>query len=200
MILPTGGKQTRLAAPGWGGAPPPAWDEGRDVSGEESRKQAAPRRRKQDLVEAAESPRPAAPPTGSVYLRWSGSGGYFQQTRGRRRSEVGPRRLFQFEVRFCRDRGCRDLGAQAGGPTAVLKNRRGASGRRNRADHLRTEGTELGSVRIRSGLSCLAPMSGLLLLLLWGSSGSRPSLFRGVNQSSLVLQGLIESLKPTQQW
>lgn len=158
-----------------------------------------PRRRTQDLVEAAESPRPTAPPTGSVYPRRSGSGGYFQQTRGRRRSEVGPRRLFRFEVRFCRDRGCRDLGARAGGPTAVLKNRRGASGRRNRADHLRTEGTELGSVRIRSGLSCLALMSGLLLLL-WGSSGSRPSLFRGVNQSSLVLQGLIESLKPTQQW
>lgn len=136
-------------------------------------------------------PRPAAPPTGSVYPRRSGSGGYFQQTRGRRCSEVGPWRFFRFKVRFA---GIEGVGTSASRRTSGRSEEPAV----NRADHLRTEGKELGSVQSCSGLSCLAPMSGLLLL--WGSSGSRLSLFRGVNQSSLVLQGLIESLKPTQQW
>lgn len=98
MILPTGGKQTRLAAPGRGGAPPHLQRGTR--GGGDALFLERSHRRTQDLVEAAECPRPiAAPPTGSVYPRRSGSGGYFQQTRGRRRSEVGPRRLFSgFEV------------------------------------------------------------------------------------------------------
>lgn len=85
---------------------------------------------------------PEAPPTSSVYPRRSGSGGYFQQTCGRCGSEVGQRRLFRFEVRFVgiEGVGTSELSGRAGGLTAVLKNRRGASARRNSADHLRTEG------------------------------------------------------------
>lgn len=197
MILPTGGKQKRLAAPGRGGAllqrgtrrGAPFLERSHGIQllrGEE--------RRTWWKLLSARGPR-RHPPAVVTHV------GLAVVVIFNRR--VGPAAARSAQGGFSGSRfglpGSRVSGPRrAGGPAAALKNRRRASARRNRAGHLRTEGKELGSVRIRSGLSCLAPMSGLLLL--WGSSGSRLSLFHRVSQSSLVLQGLIESLKPTQQW